>query len=91
MLNKEAFYTTIKSFRWHIGVYDIWTEKMLTCSLQFLFCHDPVFESAPQSGIDPKECLIANTNQQQISLTIYGNSPVYDLGHWLLISVNSFV
>lgn len=31
----------------------------LTCSLPFLSCHDRVSESAPQSGTDPEEYLIA--------------------------------
>lgn len=49
----------VKHFRGAIWEYEQTVGEGLTCSLPFLSCHDQVSQSAPQSGIDPKEYLIA--------------------------------
>lgn len=49
----------VKHFRGSIcDVYEQ-TVEVLTCSLPSLSCPDRVSQPAPQSGIDPKEYLIA--------------------------------
>lgn len=49
----------VKHFRGAICEYEQTVGEGLTCSLPFLSCHDQVSQLAPQSGIDPKEYLIA--------------------------------
>lgn len=49
----------MKHLRGPICEHEQTTGDAPTCSLPFLSCHDRVSESAPQSGIDPEEYLIA--------------------------------